>query len=265
MGAPDPLHGLDDDAIVELLVDAGRDEAPSPEARHRARSAALTAVGASVAAGVAVGSGATVSASAAASSGAAGTATAKGLALVPKWLLMAALPGVAAVSGVAFVGYQAMSPSPTPPATPAPTSAAQPPDDTPLPASPASDEDATPEADDLSFVEPPMAAPQRPRRRSPRARAERTSPPSPAKGAELGDEIRALDAARRAALRGDVAHVDAYLAAHPRGRFHEQARVLRVEALARAGRTTEARRAAQRFLADHPESVHGARLRRFVQ
>lgn len=51
---------------------------------------------------------------------------------------------------------------------------------------------------------------------------------------------------------------------YPRGNLRLEAEVLRVEALASAGRTSEAARLADRLLARNPKSVVASRLRRFA-
>jgi RNA polymerase sigma-70 factor, ECF subfamily len=104
-------------------------------------------------------------------------------------------------------------------------------------------------------------------RRSPRRRAASAPAPTPAeapKAAPLSAEIARIDAARRGAWRGEVAAVDAYLRASPKGTFHEQALALRVEALARAGRMEEARAAAAGFSRSFPGSPYGPRVQRWV-
>lgn len=55
-----------------------------------------------------------------------------------------------------------------------------------------------------------------------------------------------------------------YAERYPRGSMRLEAEVLRVEALAAAGRTSEAARLAERLLSRNPKSVVAARLRRFT-
>jgi hypothetical protein len=69
---------------------------------------------------------------------------------------------------------------------------------------------------------------------------------------DLAEQIAIVDAARSAVRSGDVeralAVVRKYQAEYPRGAFRPEAAALRVEALVKARRTTEARAAAERFV-----------------
>ncbi|AKU95073.1 hypothetical protein AKJ09_01737 [Labilithrix luteola] len=79
----------------------------------------------------------------------------------------------------------------------------------------------------------------------------------------LAREIAAVEAARTALASGDPSRALALLAEYdrefPTGAFAVEVSVLRIEALARAGRIDEARALGARFLALHP---HGAFARR---
>jgi hypothetical protein len=81
----------------------------------------------------------------------------------------------------------------------------------------------------------------------------------------LADEIARLDRAR-SLLAGNrakpaLAALSDYDRAHPRGALRQEAAVLRIDALRRAGDRTRARELAQRFLADNPDSPHAPRVR----
>jgi hypothetical protein len=69
---------------------------------------------------------------------------------------------------------------------------------------------------------------------------------------DLAEQIALVDAARSAVRSGDVeralAAVRKYQAEYPRGAFRPEAAALKVEALVKAGRTAEARAAAERFV-----------------
>ena len=73
-----------------------------------------------------------------------------------------------------------------------------------------------------------------------------------------------MTAARSALAAGDatrsLAVLDAYEAEFPNGAFSVEVSVLRVEALARAGRMTEARRLGERFLRQHPNGLFARRV-----
>ncbi len=104
-----------------------------------------------------------------------------------------------------------------------------------------------------------------PRARSNDART-RSSPRahSSALGA-LGEQVSALDSARRALAAGDAAsavrQLDDYEARFPGGALVEEAEVLRVEALLAEGDRASAARVGDRFLSAHPNSPHAARVR----
>jgi hypothetical protein len=113
--------------------------------------------------------------------------------------------------------------------------------------------------------------------------AARTTPGSPARAASsspargggekspratddaLGEQVSALDRARRALASGDPAstlrQLDDYEARFPRSALVEEAEVLRVESLLAANDSAAAARAGNRFLAAHPGSPHAARVR----
>jgi hypothetical protein len=87
-------------------------------------------------------------------------------------------------------------------------------------------------------------------------------------GAGLRAELRALDVVRTYVASGDylrgLSLLDSYFQNFPHGRLHLEAEVLRIDALARSGRTDAARSSAKEFLRLHPNSVHAARLRSIV-
>jgi hypothetical protein len=85
----------------------------------------------------------------------------------------------------------------------------------------------------------------------------------------LGDEVTALDRARRAMTDGDAAgalrRLDDYEARFAHGALFEEAEVLRIEALLAEGDRGTASRVANRFLAAHPSSPHAARVRALLE
>jgi TolA-binding protein len=109
-----------------------------------------------------------------------------------------------------------------------------------------------------------MRAPEPKREVAPPAPA---APPAPEKATEKPEaprgpsaEAREFADAVRAVGQGDYAgaasRLDAFAAAHPRDARADDADYLRAIALQRAGRVDEARAAARRYLAAHPEGAH---------
>jgi hypothetical protein len=84
----------------------------------------------------------------------------------------------------------------------------------------------------------------------------------------LAEEVDALDRARAALSRGDsraaLQALDAYGRAYPRGRLALEAEVLRIDALDKSGQSAGARRRAERFLRQNPQSVLASRVRRIL-
>jgi hypothetical protein len=127
-----------------------------------------------------------------------------------------------------------------------------------------------------ALPEPPPAQPAR----RPRAQQPKVAPTDPAAAAPAGvpaltaehadpaAELTLLTRARRLAaaapaeaLSLTAEHAEKY----PRGVFMEERELIAVEALAHAGRAEEARTRASAFLAAHPRSAHGERMRVIVQ
>jgi hypothetical protein len=86
--------------------------------------------------------------------------------------------------------------------------------------------------------------------------------------ASLNEEVALLDKARSAVRTGrpneGLARLDEHAARFPKGSLSLEAQVLRVQALAAAGRTEEASRRAKRILSRSPNSVVAQRLRQYV-
>jgi hypothetical protein len=81
----------------------------------------------------------------------------------------------------------------------------------------------------------------------------------------LREEARTLDGARNRLASGDPAASLQRLADYDRrftnGSLHEEALLLRIEALVRLGNRTDARSLATRFLKAYPTSVHAERVK----
>lgn len=84
----------------------------------------------------------------------------------------------------------------------------------------------------------------------------------------LRAELAALDAVRSTLANDDasgaLSFLDAYFRTFPRGRLRPEAEVLRIDALAKAGRVEVARRYAREFLKRHPNSVLTARVQPYA-
>ena len=93
--------------------------------------------------------------------------------------------------------------------------------------------------------------------------------PSAASGPpSLAEEVASLDAARSALSSGDgpgaLRALDVFQETFPRARLGTEAHVMRIEALAACGRSSDARAAAETFLASHPDSPFAPRVRRAI-
>jgi hypothetical protein len=275
MGVPEALDGVDSTAdVVELVRGVGEavsTAAPSAGAISSAAAPASVAISSAAApASVAsVGVGATVSGGTAVGTSALG---AKGLAL----LLTIAGGGAAVTVAVhdaptVETSSVAVSSSPTAPSTsrakpsPAPLPPMQPAAsavtvETDSPAV-AQIEGSTPSS---TFVESTRRAPTvTPRRLRPIPRqttpAVPPAPAIPARDGALLAEQALLRAARRAIAQRDIdgalISIRHHEIAHPDGRLTQERELLRVQALARAGRVGEAEAAAARFRSRFPESL----------
>ncbi|RYZ07254.1 MAG: hypothetical protein EOO73_12880 [Myxococcales bacterium] len=84
-------------------------------------------------------------------------------------------------------------------------------------------------------------------------------------GQSLSREIALIDGARRALTAGDAAAALRELDDHDRrartGTLDREAQLLRIDALASAGRNDAARALAERYLVSYPNDPHAARLR----
>lgn len=110
----------------------------------------------------------------------------------------------------------------------------------------------TPSAPATAEVTPPNSA--------------RAEPPaaSSAGAVRLREEVALMDRARRALAAGDTARALAALDQHqrsfPSGTLGQEAKLLRIEALARSGDRAAARALGERFLSEHPDTPHRKRI-----
>jgi hypothetical protein len=81
--------------------------------------------------------------------------------------------------------------------------------------------------------------------------------------------VAALDAVRSTLAnddpKGALSFLAAYFRTFPRGRLRYEAEVLRIDALAKAGRSDTAKRHARELLRRHPNSVLAARVRPYAE
>ncbi len=242
--------GGEADDFEKKLLGSWEAEQPSDDARSRV----LAMVGLGVAAGGAAGAGTIAKVGATAGGSIAPKAGAIGAAALAKWLVIGAVG--AATAGATFVyARHAQHASPAPAVTSQAVAG-------PMAAPPAAT--VTVRTGDVATApatqEPARATGTSPQRRTPGAERS-TRPSDPA----LGEQVSAVDRARRALADGDAAgalrQLDDYESRFPRGALVEEAEVLRVESLLAQGDKSGAARVGGRFLAAHPDSPHAARVR----
>ncbi len=221
------------------LLGSWAEEQPNAVARDRAMGLATIAAGAALgAAAIGAKAGGSIAPKAAATS----------VAAIVKWLAIGVVVVGGTTSGVAYVARDRETDRETPTATAIPTATATATataTTTPTPAKTATD--------DMPSVTPSSLP----------------SPARPTRADTLADQIAAMDAIRSALASGSGGRalrlVDDYERRFPRGAFVEEAEALRVEAIAKSGDRAAASRAADRFLAAHPNSPHAARVRALVK
>jgi hypothetical protein len=182
----------------------------------------------------------------------AGTAGGASSALLTKagWTKLLAISGIG-VTAAAPVGYYVWQRSEP---APAPAVAVQTTEARPAAPAPRTPEPPAPEP----RVEPPVrAAPIAPK-----------VEPRASSASALTAELGALDAARSRLSSGDasgaLALLDDYARSYPRGRLVLEAEVLRIDALAKSGQMSAAKRRAEAFLKRHPNSVLASRVRTYL-
>jgi hypothetical protein len=177
------------------------------------------------------------------------------VAMATRWIIGGALGVVLAVGAYRVFVHGPATSSPPIAQPPAPPAIVQPPAVAASSETPAVAQAASADAVPIASSTPSAAAP---------AHAPNPSSTSSARPS-LEAEIEALGAARRALDSGDaagtLARLDRYAHDFPRGALSQEATVLRIEALSRAGRTAEARALGKRFLAQNPQSPHASRIR----
>jgi len=245
----DPRRLREDASGLEHdLLRAGAADAPPPRAKDRA----------TVALGLATGTAVTTGAATAGATTAAAKVTVLGMSATTAKILgvCIASSAIAAVAVHSVASHRSTTPNPVvaspSAATPvvsamrsAPSAApvlAEPPLPEPVP-----DTKATPPASAAAPVPPAPPA---------SVRAADVASSRPAPGTSMNDELALLDLARAAYRSGDPNRTLTLLNEHdqmfPSSPLALESQVLRIDALAAAGRTGEALDAADRFLAAHP-------------
>ena len=232
--------------LEKLLLDASRAEQPSDE--HKARMRALLGIGLPL-------SGPLVAPSPAHAQVAANPApTATGIGKSATLAKAALGLGVVALVGAFMLTRQHDSSLPSPP--PPPTSPRTPTPDPERAVSPPPE--AAPAVSPLPPVEEPAAVV------TPAPLAARSVASSVA-SADLGEQIRLIEAARAGVAAHDAkaatTALDAYAAKFPRGSFGQEALVLRIRAIDQSGDSSRATALAKSFVARFPNSPHVARLK----
>jgi hypothetical protein len=231
MNEPRRLRDEVESDLARALLDAGA----SYRSSDRVRARTLAALG--------------VAGTAALTAGSAGGASA-GLLTKAGWTKLLAISGIGATAA-APVAYYALTQAER---DSAPVVAVQ-----PRPAGPLA---PAPRAPELPAPEQRMEAPVRVTPVAPRAE------PKNATASALTAELAALDAARSRLASDDasgaLALLDVYARSYPRGRLVLEAEVLRIDALAKSGQMSAAKRRAEAFLKRHPNSVLASRVRTYL-
>jgi hypothetical protein len=241
------------------LLGSWNAEQPSDEARARVLAMAALGAGVAAAAGTAAKAGAAGGGSIAPTAAAAGTAT------IVKWLVVAAVGAVTAGTTLAYHRFAHRAPAAPAEAAPVPSPPPRAEIAVPVPATSAVPS-ATPGG-------PPPGGPAVQTGLPARSALPLRHPSSVGSGDKgaraaddaLGEEVSALDRARRALAGGDAAgalrQLDDFEARFPRGALGEEAEALRIESLLAENDRAAAARVGARFLAAHPNSPHAERVR----
>lgn len=265
--------------LAAELLRAGADEQPSDASIERTllalgvsgavltttTAAGATAAGGAQAAGIASAGAASGAGVLGAGAAAGGTAKVATLTLLAKWV------SIGVVGGVGLAGAAAVATSPRATEPPSRASVATPtrPLDVappPLASAPVQDVPAPPPAE-AAPAAPAVVTPVAPAHPVPEPVA-----PSPAVeldvGTPLAAEVAYVDRARALVSSGQSAQGLALLGGYerefPEARLLPEVLFLQLEALDRAGRTSEARAAAQRLVDGFPKSPHASRARKLL-
>jgi hypothetical protein len=240
-------------ALARDLLDSGMDDAPPAGSAPRIAAALGLAAGVTSAGIPAL----------AASSGAIGSSHLGALGLV-KWLGAGMLAGTVASGGAAIV-YRGVTSSKAP--LTAPVMAP------PVTHAPRTNTELTTPRAELSApavsLDAPLAVPPEPSVALPRPASEPAVGTLPQEASALAYEVALIDKARVSLRGGDARAALAALTRYDAERqtrvLDREAAVLRIEALRLAGRSSEAREQAQRYLDRYPADAHATGLRELIR
>jgi hypothetical protein len=273
MTDPDRLFEASNDETARLLLKAGRAGAPLG-ARERAVVVASSVIaGSSLAAGSAAAGGATLAAKVGSVAAFAGI---KGLAVVGVACVATVAAGVAIQKSGQKAAVTARTPVRTTLAAPAvPVSISLPVLPRESPSSVGFDPPVAPSmvaAPGLPAHAEPSAAAEPPSLATPLVASSVVRVSKPASAATdspaFTDELAMLDSARHAIDAADPARalsiLDGYARRFAGGTMRQEASILRIEALEKAGDPFAAKRAAEAFLHENPTTPYAARVRSLV-
>jgi hypothetical protein len=265
MSVNEPRRLIDAEAtdLERRLLSSWTSEQPSERARRRVLG--LVAAGATVTSAAAAGSGTVAKAVAASAPWALG-----------KSILIGAVAGVLTVTASEVVprlrdGRAEHAANHAPPArlveaSPRATSDRAPlPTETAIPSATSSSPGGAPK------LAPPVVVAPSSAREVPTAAypASISDPPPTRPRAKVAEQIASLDRARAALAGGNAARaialVDEHEAAYPGGALAQEAMVLRIEALVKLGRRSEAQELGRAFIGAHSLSPHVATVRQIIE
>jgi len=249
-----PLFEASSSARTRALLQAGRADLPPAGFSDRllvglGLSVAISSVSVTAAAGTV---------SAAAASGAASTgSSAASLALVgAKWVVIGVIGG-GILAGGADLAWSPSAKAPPPPGLPEMRGAPPPPAAVPT----APNQPAAP------LRKPDQTAPSE--LAQPAVSSATTDDAASSRQGQLGREAQLIDRARRSLVSGHpdqaLVELDAFARMTMTGVLDREAKVLRIDALYKAGQVNRARELAQEYLQAYPSDAHGARLRALEQ
>lgn len=240
------------------LVEAGRAERASAS-----RRAKVLAIGAGIAVGATVTTASTVAAATAASSTSAPVSAAVTGASFAGWKMVVVAAGLLAASGVAAVAVAVNERTVPPPRVESSRMASPPgPTSTTTTISARASEIPT-----MSVVDLPTAKEdtQKSARATSTATVARASEPAAAPPASLAEEMKSAESIRTAGREGRIADalrlLDEHDARFPNGALAEETLVMRIETFAKAGRVSDAKALANKFINERPKSPYAPRVR----
>jgi hypothetical protein len=234
-------------ARLRALLEAGR--ADTPPGEFQGRLMLGLGLGAAAIGGVSSAAAASVGKSALSPAAAAGQLAPSVASLVAKWVVVGVCSGGLLAGGAQLLAPRGVPPEPSVGGVASVGTATRTGVSLPAPASALANE----QVDPLPALEPTSKA----------ARAALSA--APAASERVVSEVQLIDAARQALsegrLRQALSQLDTYDRSVKSGVLLREARVLRIEALHRAGETGRAHSLARQYLLEFPQDAHAPRLR----